>query len=421
MPGLYSLVYTESAGNTILASRRNAEHQNHIDKMEPQYMDDYSANVTTMRTTEDPGESGSESLATTLQGELTRLRHAVLEVKQTLDSGITYWYETPTISTAVAGPASSTDNALPRFNGTGGGTIQNSNIIVSDLDVLNVKTTTLVTSSVNTTFSSTTVTDASAWDLSAVLAGDYAVASGGSVGLINTVDDGGDQLTVDSWVGGTPSNGETVAVERRGQVEIDNTLTVGDGTGTGTDPDLTINKNTGDAKLRLQVGNSSSTAWDIAVDNDDSDALDLDFNSSTRLKLAAGSAQVRLTNSGSDEIVVDPSVVATSATPAIPSIYSNTVVQAHGLIASGATLTNGYNIGTITNPSTGRYIVNFKRAMANATYTVIVTPVGSTSNDSLFGFVYSKGTSSFGVGIYRVSATAHVAADFHVTVIGELS
>lgn len=132
MPGNYSLVYTESAGNTILASRRNAEHQNHINKMEPQYMDDYSSDATEMRATEDPGENGTESLATSLQGELTRLRFAILETKQAIDAGLTYWYETPSAS-LVTGPGSSTDNAVARYNGTGGA-IQDSSVLIDDSD-----------------------------------------------------------------------------------------------------------------------------------------------------------------------------------------------------------------------------------------------------------------------------------------------
>lgn len=68
------------------------------------------------------------------------------------------------------------------------------------------------TSSVNTTFTATTVADASAWDLSNIYTGTYAVASGGSKGMITVVDDVGDQLTVKSWDSGTPVNGETVSI-----------------------------------------------------------------------------------------------------------------------------------------------------------------------------------------------------------------
>jgi hypothetical protein len=89
MPGLFSRLYTKATGQVIEAAERNAEFQNIIDKMEPQYIDDQSADATAMRAVVDPGESGSESLATTLKGELERLRFAIKEIK-----GTTYWYQT---------------------------------------------------------------------------------------------------------------------------------------------------------------------------------------------------------------------------------------------------------------------------------------------------------------------------------------
>jgi hypothetical protein len=90
MPGLFSRLYTKATGQVIDAAERNAEFQNIIDKLEPQYIDDQSADATAMRAVVDPGESGSESLATTLKGELERLRFAIKEIK-----GTTYWYQTP--------------------------------------------------------------------------------------------------------------------------------------------------------------------------------------------------------------------------------------------------------------------------------------------------------------------------------------
>jgi len=77
---------------------------------------------------------------------------------------------------------------------------------------LNLYTEDVVISSVNTTFTATTVIDASAWDLSEVVLGMFAVASGGSVGTITVIDDANDTLTVASWNGGTPADGETVTV-----------------------------------------------------------------------------------------------------------------------------------------------------------------------------------------------------------------
>lgn len=94
MPGTYTHT-TRTTGTTLTASIYNADHQNHIDHFEPQYIDDYSTNLAAMQTKTDPGESGSESLPTTLGGELERLRYAIYDAKLAIDPGITYWYETP--------------------------------------------------------------------------------------------------------------------------------------------------------------------------------------------------------------------------------------------------------------------------------------------------------------------------------------
>lgn len=58
--------------------------------------DDYSATVAQMRLSTDPGEVGTESQATTLSGELERLRYAIQETKEAINPASTYWYETPT-------------------------------------------------------------------------------------------------------------------------------------------------------------------------------------------------------------------------------------------------------------------------------------------------------------------------------------
>lgn len=89
MPGLYSHT-TRSDGLTLTAAIYNADHQNHIDNFVPSQMDDYSSTTTEMRTTTDPGESGSESLPTTMAGELERLRYIIKEMH-----GGTYWYTSP--------------------------------------------------------------------------------------------------------------------------------------------------------------------------------------------------------------------------------------------------------------------------------------------------------------------------------------
>jgi len=96
---------TRASGLTLTASIYNADHENHITNHNTEKIDDYSASVSEMRTQTDPGESGSESQATNLAGELARLRYIVNEMK-----GTTYWYESVKNNiSATAAPAVTND------------------------------------------------------------------------------------------------------------------------------------------------------------------------------------------------------------------------------------------------------------------------------------------------------------------------
>lgn len=93
MGALFSRVKTWSATEDVTASDLNAEFDNILDNLTIANIDDYSATVGQMQTTVDPGEAGTESLATTGAGELARLRHMIKEI-----SGEDQWYESPVSS-----------------------------------------------------------------------------------------------------------------------------------------------------------------------------------------------------------------------------------------------------------------------------------------------------------------------------------
>lgn len=88
MPGNYT--HTTRPGGTVLtANIYNADHQKHVDNAIPLSIDDYSVDIPTMQGKTDPGEVGSENQATSLAGELTRLRFVIAEMKNTAQ-----WYTT---------------------------------------------------------------------------------------------------------------------------------------------------------------------------------------------------------------------------------------------------------------------------------------------------------------------------------------
>jgi hypothetical protein len=108
---------TEIATNTDL----NAEFDNILNNLDPDGVDDYSVNVAQMRLQTNPGEVGSESLATSLAGELERLRYVI---KRIIGLSVDYWHENPpsTLTDLVA----SIGSGLPTYRIVQGQTTGNS-------------------------------------------------------------------------------------------------------------------------------------------------------------------------------------------------------------------------------------------------------------------------------------------------------
>lgn len=137
MPGNYSKVATVVTGQTITAAERNTEHDNHITYQTPAGTDDYSATVTEMRTETDPYPASVASQATSLAGELERIRYLMKQI-----TGQTYWYIDPPFDMAahVAGGDTHTiyrleaDNHTHQTTGLQAGTLDHGLAIIGLAD-----------------------------------------------------------------------------------------------------------------------------------------------------------------------------------------------------------------------------------------------------------------------------------------------
>jgi len=78
---------TRASGLTLTAVIYNADHENHITNHNTETMDDYSTTVAQMKTMTTPGGVNSESQATSLAGELERLRFVIQAIH-----GNSQWY-----------------------------------------------------------------------------------------------------------------------------------------------------------------------------------------------------------------------------------------------------------------------------------------------------------------------------------------
>jgi hypothetical protein len=97
-PRVKSWTQNEVVSNTDL----NAEFNNVLDNLGPAGVDDYSTNSAQMRLQTSPGAVGSESLPTSLAGELERIRFVLSQIK---GSGVDYWYEAASTSLTDLGNA----------------------------------------------------------------------------------------------------------------------------------------------------------------------------------------------------------------------------------------------------------------------------------------------------------------------------
>lgn len=97
---LFARIKNWGSTDSLTAADLNAEFDNILTNFKPQMMDAYSANVTQMQVQTNPGAVGTESLPTSLAGEVERLRFQLAAI-----TGNTYWYSAPAASLATLNTA----------------------------------------------------------------------------------------------------------------------------------------------------------------------------------------------------------------------------------------------------------------------------------------------------------------------------
>jgi hypothetical protein len=192
---------------TLSSADLNAEIDNILNNLNGSKVEDYSANTTEMQTTTDPGEVSSESLATTLNGELERLRFVLKEIK----GDVAQWYTTGATSLSeisaalgtsldgnrISSGAVRTDSNQPLFlipNGAAASVL----ISATATDLIYFVNGTQVTVAADATLSSLNVAPSSN---NTALVNDAAVADGeetkilGEYGTEITIDAAGSEIT----------------------------------------------------------------------------------------------------------------------------------------------------------------------------------------------------------------------------------
>lgn len=134
-------VHNWGLDETITSAALNAEFNNVLNNLNPPGMGSYSDTVATMKLQTSPGGLGSESLATSLAGELERLRYMLAQI-----TGNTLWYQLP--SNSIAGLVAAIGTGLPANRIASGRTTGNSSMLCALIPAGNTASVTLSASSV---------------------------------------------------------------------------------------------------------------------------------------------------------------------------------------------------------------------------------------------------------------------------------
>lgn len=92
MAGLFSRLKIWNPGESLTASDLNGEFNHFLSNIDAEHSEGYSANLSEMQTTENPGGLGSENLTQpiSMAQEIERLRYVINRI-----IGKSYWYQTP--------------------------------------------------------------------------------------------------------------------------------------------------------------------------------------------------------------------------------------------------------------------------------------------------------------------------------------
>lgn len=329
-------------------------------------------------------------------------------------SGTLSW-STPSGAGDVVGAASSTDNALARFDGTSGKAIQNSVATLSDTGVLTTAEVSTDTISEKTAAAGVTIdgvllkdsavttdtinekTAAAGVTIDGTLLKDKAVYPDGadtntsiSVPVADTVavtTNGSERLRIDSTgnVGigtNSPSNvlhvtsttATTNAVTQVLRVDSQSSGTPANGIGVG------IQFATETAGGNTEVGATiEAITTDVTATSED---FDLSFK--TMAAGAAAAERMRITSAGNLQFDSGYGSVATSYGCRAWVNFNGT-----GTVA----IREDGNVSSITDNSTGNFTVNFSTALPDANYSAVLT-LGETTGDGKIGIGYTSAPTS---------------------------
>lgn len=337
-------------GEVLTAGDLNSSFTTAITNSDPSSINDYSVNVATMRTTADPYPASAESLATTLAGELERVRYVINQL-----NGTAQWYIDPSSSietivngTQVFAGAKTFSSSLTASAGMTAGAAVTVTPTTNQLVLGTTRTVTLTAPTPASASRTVTFPD---------LSGDYSV-----VGTLGNQTIAGDK-TFSGLIGfgGVAATNDPLEVHSatssafRGQVSLYDSTAMGAGVGGQI---VFGGKYTGSTYSELASIQGTKKS---AVDGN------LDAQLILRARSAAGGMQNHIVIDGNTKSVtqpLQPSFLVTNSAGATDVTGDGTV---YTVLWGNEIYDQGSNFAsnTFTAPITGRYLLTATVSVAN--------------------------------------------------------
>lgn len=312
----------------------------------------------------------------------------------------------------VTGPLLSTDRAIPRYSGTSGQLLLDSSVLLTDANSISG----LVDLGMTGDLSGADNLSAVSLNLSGNIAAVVNVVMSGDLSGATSIDadaisiSGSDLGDLFIAAEATPTDNAIVRWDGTTGTDVQNSIAVLSDAGalsgltgiassgtvlftgtaeldSGNDSEFIVDANTGDAGIKLRLNNADANAWRLFGDNSADDDFALSYNA--------------ITGYSFDSTTTSPLRfhalnIAASSTPTANTLYANLIPKAWASCSATGTVNDGVNIALSSHTATGVYDYDFKTALANANYAVMVT--GATA-PQVFCRVTSRSTTGFTVDI----------------------
>lgn len=143
----------------------------------------------------------------------------------------------------------------------------------------------------------------------------------------------------------------------------------------------------------------------------------LTLQGSTDFIIKTNPGVVKFQVDGSTGNIETIGTLPSAGTPSANTPYRQSLAKGWGTIGSGATSTNAYNVTSVTNPSTGDYVITWNTDAATSSGYVVIGTALTTASNIVTCTSGAAGTTN--CSVYNAATAAKANGQFYVVAFGD--